>query len=160
VVSPGAEQGLAGDEVSAMLAEGELRKQRRAAPPSSPEFTSTDVPCSSSRACANCGITETAGSVALKPCSRCKAVVYCGKACQVQHWRARQRFKSSPSDAMESNPKHARCLKQDGSSMRISRAAELRMCSPQSAPDLKVVTKTNIWIHECVLTAMILYLGK
>ena len=47
-------------------------------------------PVSSSRTCANCGVAETAGSssVALKPCSRCKAVVYCGRACQAQHWKA------------------------------------------------------------------------
>jgi hypothetical protein len=34
--------------------------------------------------CAHCGVAETAGSVSLKPCSRCKAVVYCSKACQAQ----------------------------------------------------------------------------
>ena len=49
-----------------------------------------ESPASSSRTCANCGVAETAGSssVTLKPCSRCKAVVYCGKACQAQHWKA------------------------------------------------------------------------
>ena len=44
---------------------------------------------SSSRTCAHCGAAETTnGSVALKPCSRCKAVVYCGKECQAAHWKA------------------------------------------------------------------------
>jgi hypothetical protein len=38
--------------------------------------------------CANCSVTETAGSAVLNQCSRCKAVVYCGKACQAQHWKA------------------------------------------------------------------------
>ena len=39
--------------------------------------------------CAHCGSAETAGgSVALKPCSRCKAVVYCGRECQAAHWKA------------------------------------------------------------------------
>ena len=28
------------------------------------------------------GVEETA-----LPCSRCKAVVYCGKECQLQHWK-------------------------------------------------------------------------
>jgi hypothetical protein len=37
--------------------------------------------------CANCGVAE-AGSITLKPCSRCKAVVYCGIVCQAQHWKA------------------------------------------------------------------------
>ena len=60
------------------LAEEELRKQRQAAPGSQPF---------SSLTCANCGVAETAGKVALKPCSRCKAVVYCGKECQMQHWK-------------------------------------------------------------------------
>jgi TPR repeat protein len=31
---------------------------------------------SSTGVCSNCGVAESAGSVALKPCSRCKAVVY------------------------------------------------------------------------------------
>ena len=36
--------------------------------------------------CAHSGAMETArGSVALKPCSRCKAVVYCGRECQAAH---------------------------------------------------------------------------
>ena len=38
---------------------------------------------------AHCGAAETAGGrVALKPCSRCKAVVYCGRECQAAHWKA------------------------------------------------------------------------
>jgi hypothetical protein len=41
----------------------------------------------------------------------------------------RPRFKSSPLDAMEFHHKHARCLKQDGSSKRLARAAEPRMKS-------------------------------
>jgi hypothetical protein len=57
-----------------------LREQRQAAAPASQP--------SSSRRCANCGVAEAAGSGALKPCSRCKAAVYCGKACQAQHWKA------------------------------------------------------------------------
>ena len=78
-----AEQGNSGAEEAVMRAEGELRKQKRAAaPPSSSAATSL----SSFRTCANCGVAETTGgSVALKPCSRCKAVVYCGKDCQKQH---------------------------------------------------------------------------
>jgi hypothetical protein len=34
--------------------------------------------------CANCG--ESAAS--LLACARCKLVSYCGKACQIQHWKA------------------------------------------------------------------------
>ena len=44
---------------------------------------------SSSHTCAQCGAAETAGgSVALKPCSRCKAVVYCSRECHATHWKA------------------------------------------------------------------------
>ena len=52
--------------------------------------TAAAKPSPSSRTCcANCAISETAGSsVSLKPCSRCKAVVYCGRECQAAHWKA------------------------------------------------------------------------
>ena len=47
------------------------------------------------RSCANCGkpdglIVDSGGSTmitTLKDCSRCKLVCYCGKDCQVQHWK-------------------------------------------------------------------------
>ena len=42
---------------------------------------------SSLRTCAHCGVAEAAGSVALKPCSRCKAEFYCGKDCQTHGWK-------------------------------------------------------------------------
>jgi len=37
--------------------------------------------------CSNCGVVEGSCGVALKPCSRCMAVMYCGKDCQAQHWK-------------------------------------------------------------------------
>ena len=61
------------------LVEGELRNQRQAAVPASQPSLSVT--------CANCGVAEAAGGGALKPCSRCKAVVYCGKECQAKHWK-------------------------------------------------------------------------
>ena len=74
-----AEQGHEPAKKALPLAEEDLRKQRQAAAPTSQP--------SSSLACANCGVAEAAGSVAFKACSRCKAVVYCGKECQMQHWK-------------------------------------------------------------------------
>ena len=38
--------------------------------------------------CANCGALEAPGGAALKPCAKCKSVVYCGRECQKEHWRA------------------------------------------------------------------------
>jgi len=38
-------------------------------------------------ACANCGILSESVGVKLNSCSRCKAVKYCGKACQLKHWK-------------------------------------------------------------------------
>ena len=40
------------------------------------------------RVCSNCGIGERGGDAALKPCSRCKVALYCGRECQVRHWKA------------------------------------------------------------------------
>jgi len=79
-----ADQGFDGAKEAVLGAEGALRKQRQVPP------RATTVPRSpSTPKCANCGVAETAGSsVTLKPCSRCKAVVYCGKACQAAHWKA------------------------------------------------------------------------
>ena len=73
-----AEQGFESSKEALLLVEQELQKQRQAAPNSQ---------LSTSNTCANCGVAEAAGGGALKPCSRCKAVVYCGKECQMQHWK-------------------------------------------------------------------------
>ena len=73
-----AAQGDADGKENALLAEEMQRKQKQAAlaTQSSPKLT-----------CANCGVAEAVGGFAFKPCSRCKAVVYCGKDCQAQHWK-------------------------------------------------------------------------
>jgi TPR repeat protein len=81
-----AAQGNAQAKEGVLLVEGELRKQQQAAPPEAAERMSPAT--LSPQTCANCGIAEMAGSAALKPCSRCKDAVYCGKACQAQHWKA------------------------------------------------------------------------
>jgi TPR repeat protein len=75
-----AAQGHEGAKKAVPLVEEGLRKQRQAVAQASQP--------SSSRTCANCGVAEAAGGEDLKPCSRCKAVVYCGKECQMQHWKA------------------------------------------------------------------------
>jgi TPR repeat protein len=74
-----AAQGHDGANQWGKLAAEKFRKQQRQAAPASQ--------LSTSNTCANCGVAEAADSVALKPCSRCKAVVYCGKECQAQHWK-------------------------------------------------------------------------
>ena len=71
-------QGNENAKKAMLVVKEKLRKHRPAASASQ---------SSSSRTCANCGIAETAGGASLKPCSRCKAVVYCGKECQAQHWK-------------------------------------------------------------------------
>ena len=39
--------------------------------------------------CANCGASDDSSpdSVKLKPCSVCKTARYCGRGCQVEHWK-------------------------------------------------------------------------
>ena len=72
-----AAQGHTGAKENIKMLEDHLHASTAAAPAASSPHT-----------CANCGAAETAGgSVALKPCSRCKAVVYCGKECQAAHWK-------------------------------------------------------------------------
>ena len=39
---------------------------------------------SSANGCENCGIS----AINLRACSRCKAVSYCSRECQVAHWKA------------------------------------------------------------------------
>ena len=43
-------------------------------------------PLASRWECANCSLPEQP-DVALRPCSRCKLVRYCGTECQAQHWK-------------------------------------------------------------------------
>ena len=52
-----------------------------------PEGASAAQPPSSfvsSTSCAHCGVAATC----LKACTRCRSVVYCGRDCQVGHWKA------------------------------------------------------------------------
>jgi hypothetical protein len=73
-----ANQGNEDAKKAVLVVKEKLRGQRQAASASQH---------SSSRTCANCGVAEGPGGGTLKPCSRCKAAVYCGKACQAQHWK-------------------------------------------------------------------------
>ena len=57
------------------------------APAASPESPPVK-PAASSPLCASCSAESGPGGAALKPCSRCKAVSYCGKECQRAHWKA------------------------------------------------------------------------
>ena len=77
-------------------------------------------PLASRWECANCGLPEDSG-VALRPCSRCKLVRYCGTECQAQHWKKGghkqncvapdQRKPQVPADAQGGRgPKCAICL--------------------------------------------------
>ena len=40
--------------------------------------------------CANCGASDDSSpdGVKLRPCSVCKTALYCGRGCQVEHWKA------------------------------------------------------------------------
>jgi hypothetical protein len=42
---------------------------------------------SPARACANCGVFEEPPCVTLFPCLACHLVFYCGKPCQLSHWK-------------------------------------------------------------------------
>jgi len=77
-----AEQGLV-NAVSALkrLSAGPVTSN---ASPSTPKV----IAPSTGRLCSNCGIGERGGGAALKPCSRFKVALYCGRECQVQHWKA------------------------------------------------------------------------
>ena len=41
------------------------------------------------RDCANCGALETAPDKRHQACGRCSAVYYCGRQCQLAHWKAK-----------------------------------------------------------------------
>jgi len=38
--------------------------------------------------CTNCGIREGVDGTHIKSCNRCQAVKYCGRDCQMQHWKS------------------------------------------------------------------------
>ena len=42
---------------------------------------------SDARECGNCGALEDPPDIKLTACARCHMVYYCGRACQVQHWK-------------------------------------------------------------------------
>jgi TPR repeat protein len=71
-----AEQGLADAKAGIKTIEDAMRASSSAKPAASPRPS-----------CANCGAMKTADGSPLKPCTRCKAVVYCGVPCQTQHWK-------------------------------------------------------------------------
>ena len=72
---------------SALEALPKLKSMSGDASASSPE-SPPEKPAASSPLCASCGAESGPGAAALKPCSRCKAVSYCGKECQRAHWKA------------------------------------------------------------------------
>ena len=47
------------------------------------------TPCAAPNVCANCGASDDSSpdGVKLKPCSVCKTARYCGRGCQVEHWK-------------------------------------------------------------------------
>jgi hypothetical protein len=57
------------------------------APAISKEAAPSIAPPISTHKCASCGRRGSGSGVKLKPCSRCKAVFYCGVDCQRRHWK-------------------------------------------------------------------------
>ena len=62
------------------------------------QVSSTDIMCQKKKGgnfagnegeCANCSSSQSTegGGGALRACTRCKAVYYCGRPCQIQHWK-------------------------------------------------------------------------
>jgi hypothetical protein len=93
VVLKAAVQGFARAEKNTLQLEEDIHKQQHAArltsPSAAPMRTSPAILPSASPTCANCVVPEAAGGGALKPHSRCKAVVYFyGKPYQAQRWKA------------------------------------------------------------------------
>ena len=63
-----------------------LKPFRAPQPQLAPTMADLKKPLASRWECANCSLPEQPG-VALRPCSRCKLVRYCGTECQAQHWK-------------------------------------------------------------------------
>ena len=64
---------------------------RSGLPPSSPEVPTAAAaacPLQVNDGCANCGAKAGPdNTTSLKPCGRCKTTMYCGRECQMAHWK-------------------------------------------------------------------------
>lgn len=69
--------------------------EERAAPKIDIEPTCIEVTPKKEKVCVGCGITEAACGGPFKFCARCKAVGYCGRDCQIGHWKEHKKVCSS-----------------------------------------------------------------
>ena len=54
--------------------------------------------------CAFCNTVKNGTSAKLQSCARCRAVWYCGRACQVAHWKAGHKHVCVPVDVSDATP--------------------------------------------------------
>jgi len=102
-----------------------------------PAKASQDCCVPSSRfACANCAAEDGVDGVATKPCSKCKAVFYCSKACQVAHWKAKYGHKAA-------------CVSPEQRKPSVSAAEEgTFQCSAQCAAKLEDCDMVELLCHH------------
>lgn len=77
------------------IQETETNVEENAAPAIGIEPTCIEVTPKKEKVCAGCLTTEAACGVPFKFCARCKAVGYCGRDCQIGHWKEHKKVCSS-----------------------------------------------------------------
>ena len=101
--------------------------------------------------CSNCAASLGADGSALKKCSKCKLVLYCSQACQLQHWRdgGHKRFCLTPEERAKPSPA---VLTEDPAPKKNSRKCAI--CSDELIPGNQIAIPCGHSFHKQCLTSL------
>lgn len=106
---------------------------------------------SKSEECANCSAPEGHGA-ALKKCSKCRLVSYCGQACQIQHWKdgGHKRFCLTPLERALPTPSNQKV----DDTVRKRKSRECAICSEDLIASASFALPCGHSFHAQCLTSL------